>query len=186
MLLWILRIIAVIVVLKYLYLFIKRFVLLKKISKKVRKKNGSMQCCRNPLTSIFRHDGKTDISLCVENKMIDVSVLSTPHHRTRYHFDMNDKRLELILERRAVVVLRPMQRSPQPASYDHVFTIRKYKIDFESSISDNQKYVILHPAPLSVSKADGTKFTEIYNNDELIPGVKVCGLKWFIENILCT
>ena len=186
MLFWILIIIAVIVVLKYLYLIIKRFQLLEKIGRQVKKHNGSMQYCRNPLASLFKHDGRTDISLCIKGKMIDVSVLSTPFHRTRYHFDMNGKLLQLIFERRAVVVLRPMQRSPQPASYDHVFTIRKYKIDFESSVSDNQKYVILHPAPILTTKAEGPKFTDIYNNDDLIPGVKVCGLKWFIENILST
>ena len=186
MLLWLLILIAVIVALKYLYLLLKRFQLLGKIGRQIKTHNGTMQYCRNPLTSIFRHDGKTDISLCVGDKKIDVSVMTTPFHRTRYHFDMNDKRLDLFLERRAVVVLRPMQRSPQPASYDHIFTIRKYKIDIESSIGDNQKYVILHPAPISITKADGPKFTEMYNNDDLVPGVKVCGLKWFVENILCT
>ena len=186
MLLWILIIIAAIVVLKSLYLLLKRFQLLGKIRRQVKKYNGSMQYCRNPLTSIFRHDGKTDISLCIKGKMIDVSVLSTPFHRTRYHFDMNDKLLQLIFERRAVVVVSPKSYRPVPASYDHVFTIRKYKIDFESSVSDNPRYVILHPAPISITKADGPRFTAVYNNDDLIPGVKVCGLKWFIENILCS
>ena len=41
--------------------------------------------------------------------------------------------------------------------------------------------MILNPAPKSVSKADGATLTALYNNDDLIPGIKVCGLKWFVE-----
>ena len=66
---------------------------------------------------------------------------------------------------------------------DSVYTVRKYKIGFEASNNNHQKYVILNPAPKSVSKSDGATLTALYNNDDLIPGVKVCGLKWFVENV---
>lgn len=181
--LWILFVIIVIVFFKYLYLIIKRFQLLKKIGKQIKKHNGSMQYCRNPMISVFRHDGKADISLQLRGKTIDISVITTPLRRVRYHFDIDNKLLELIIERRAVYMLNP--RVPRPSAVmDRVYTIRKYKIGFEVSNNENQKYVILNPAPISISKADGATLTALYNNDDLIPGVKVCGLKWFVENVI--
>jgi len=180
--LWILFLIVIIVFLKYLYLIIKRFHLLRKIGKQIKKHNGSMQYCRNPMISIFKHDGKSDISLRLRKKTIDISVITTPLHRVRYHFDINNKLLELIIERRSVYMVNP--RVPRPSGVmDRVYTIRKYKIGFEAPNNENRKYVILNPAPISISKADGATLTALYNNDDLIPGVKVCGLKWFVENV---
>lgn len=92
--------------------------------------------------------------------------------------------MELIIERRAVYVGGP--RAPRPTyitAIDSGYTIRKYRIGFEVSNNDHQKYVILNPSPKSVSKADGATLTAIYDNDDLIPGVKVCGTKWFVENV---
>ena len=86
-----------------------------------------------------------------------------------------------IIERKSVYVGAP--NAPKPtyiSAIDRVYTLRKYKIAFEAP---NQKYVILNPAPRAVSKADGATLMALYNNDDLIPSVKVCGLKWFVENI---
>lgn len=181
---WILLVIAAIVLLNRLYLIVKRLHLLRKIRSLVKMHNGSMQYCRNPIISVFRHDGKADISLRLREKTIDVSVITTPLRRVRYHFDMNNKLLEIIIERKSVYVGGP--NAPKPtyiSASDRVYTIRKYKIGVEASNNDSQSYVILNPAPRTVSKADGAALTVLYNNDDLIPGVKVCGLKWFIENV---
>lgn len=142
-----------------------------------------MQFCRNPMTSIFKHDAKTDISLQIQNKTIEISVITTPLRRVRYHFNIDNKLLELIVERKAVYV--GGAKAPRPtyiSAQDRVYTIRKYKIEFETSNNENQKYVILHPAPISISKAAGATLTVLYNNDELINGAKVCGLQWFLQN----
>ncbi len=141
-----------------------------------------MQYCRNSMISIFKHDGKTDISIQLQEKIVDISIITTPLRRVRYHFDTNNKLLELIVERRAVYV--GGSRAPRPTyinAIDSVYTIRKYRIGFEVSNNDHQKYVILNPFPKSVSKADGATLTALYNNDDLIPGIKVCGSKWFVE-----
>ena len=181
LILWILFVIVIIVFFKYLYLILKRFHLLRKIGKQAKKYNGSMQYCRNPMISIFRHDGKVDISLRLPKNTIDISVITTPIRRVRYHFDINNKLLELIIERRAFYIVQP--RVPKPAAVmDRVYTIRKYIIDFEVPSNEKQRYIILNPAPRSVSKAVGATLTALYNNDDLISGVKVCGSKWFIEN----
>lgn len=142
-----------------------------------------MRYCRNPMISIFKHDGKADISLQLREKTIDISVITMPLRRVRYHFDINDKLLELIIERRSVYMVNP--RVPRPVGVmDRVYTIRKYKIGFEVPNNGNQKYVILNPAPHSVSKADGAAMTTLYNNDDLVQGIKVCDLKYFVENVL--
>ena len=154
--LWILSAIAIIVVLRYTYLIIKRFLLIRKISKKMKKHNGNIQYYRSPLTSVFKHDGKADLSLSFQGKTIDVSVITTPFRRVRYHFDINNMLLELIIERRAVCVGGP--RAPRPthiSAIDNAYPIRKYKMGFEVQNIETQKYVILHPAPLSISKAEG-------------------------------
>ena len=180
--LWIFLLIAIIIVLKYIYLIVKRRHLIEKIRKQVKKQNGSMHYYRNPFVSLFRHDCKADFSLQIDNRIIVVSVVTTPFRRVRYHFDFNNRALELIIERSAVYMPNP--RVPRPAVVmDRVYTIRKYKIELEASDNGNQKFVILHPAPYSISKADGATLTALYNNDDLIPGVKVCGSKWFVENV---
>lgn len=182
MLLWILLLIAIIIFLKYVYLIVKRLYLNKKISKQIKKYNGIMKYCRNPLASIFKHDAKVDISLTFCEKKIDVAIITIPLRRVRYHFDINNKLLELIIERKSVYMLNP--RVPNPSGVmDRVYTIRKYEIDFDALNNENQKYVILHPSPKSISKADGAICVALYNNDELISGIKVCGLKWFLENV---
>ncbi len=183
MILWIIFAIVIVVFIKYIYLIIKRFHLLIKIGNKIKKHHGSIQYYRNPMISIFKHDGEADISLKLEKKTIDISIVTTPLRRVRYHFDINNKLLELIIERRAIHVINP--KVPRTAGVmDRVYTIRKYKMDFSSPNNNHQKYVILNPAPKSVSKADGAALTVLYDNDDLIPNVKVCGLKWFVQNII--
>ena len=179
---WILLIFAVIVVLKFVYLIIKRLILIRKISKNIKKHNGEILYSRNPLVSIFKHDGKTDFTISLPEKTVDVSVVTTPLRRVRYHFDMNSKLLELIVERRAVYVINHKVANGF-SSMDRVYTIWKYKMDFQTDGEQNQKYVILNPAPRSISRAEGSKLEAIGNNDTLIDGIRICGLKWFVENI---
>ena len=183
MLKWLLLTIAIIAVLRLAYLLIKRLFLIRKINRKVKKQNGNMRYCRNPLTSIFKHDGKTDLSISFLNKTIAVAILTTPLRRVRYHFDLNNKLLELVVERKAVYVVN--HHVPNGfSSMDRVYPIWKYKIDFEAPHNGEQKYVILNPAPRSVSKAEGATLAALGNNDTLIDEVKVCGLRWFIENVI--
>lgn len=174
--------ILIVVFIKYAYLIVKRFYLLRKIAKQIKKHNGIMKYCRNSLASIFKHDAKVDISLTLCEKKIDVTIITIPFRRVRCHFDINNKLLELIIERKSVYMTN--LRAPNPsANMDRVYTIRKYEIDFNALNNENQRYVILHPSPKLVSKAEGATRTALYDNDELISGVKVCGLKGFIENV---
>ena len=178
----ILSTVIIIVLLKYIYLIVKRFQLIRKISKQIKKHNGIMKYCRNPLASIFKHDVKADISLILCEKTIDVTIITTPFCRVRYHFDINNKLLELIIERKSVYMTNIRAANPS-AAMDRVYTVRKYEIDFDALKKENPKYIILHPSPKSISKAEGAKLVALYNNDELISGIRVCGLKWFVENI---
>ena len=182
MFLWILLIVAGISVLRFVYLIIKRLILIHKISKKVKKHNGDILYSRNPLVSVFKHDGKTDLSISLSDRTIELVILTTPLRCVRYHFDLNNKLLELVVERRAMYVVN--HRVPNGfSSMDRVYTIWKYKIDF-APLKNEEKYVILNPAPRSISKAEGATLQSLGNNDTLIDGVKVCGLKWFVENVI--
>lgn len=180
---WILLIIAAIVVLRFFYLLIKRVILIQKINKRIKKGSGKIHYHRNPLISIFRHDGKTDFSITLTGRTIEVAILTTPLRRVRYHFDVNNKLLELVVERKAMYVVN--HKVPNGfSSLDRVYTIWKYKIDFETVDNGKQKYVILNPAPRSISKAEGATLESLGNNDTLVNGVKVCGLRWFLENVV--
>ena len=184
MFLWILLLLGIIVVLKYIYLIIKRLLLVKKINNRIKKQSGVLKYFRHPLTSIFKHDGKADFSISYQERTIDIFVITTPLRRVRYHFD-NNKSLELIIERRAVYIVN--SRVPRPSAVmDRVYTIRKYKIEFDDWGIDNstQRYVILNPAPISVSKSDGATFTALYNNDVLFNKIRICGLKYFLDNVI--
>ena len=141
-----------------------------------------MKYCRNPLASIFKRDGKADISLTLYEKTKDITIITTPFRRVRYHFDINNKLLELIIERKSVYMTNPRVANPS-AVMNRIHTIRKYEIGFDTLNNENQRYVILHPSPKSISKAEGATLTALYNNDDLTDGIKVCGLKWFIENV---
>ena len=182
LLLWIVALVAAIVLLRYSYLVLKRLHFLRKLLKKAKEHNGSVRYYRNPMLSVFKQDGSADIALILPKKTIDVAVITTPLRRVRYHFDMNIKRLELIVERRASYVVNPRRPSPG-AVVDRVYTIKKYKMALDSSDPKHPKYVVLNPAPISISKADGATFTLLYNNDSLLPDVKVSGSKWFLENV---
>jgi hypothetical protein len=180
---WILLIVTVIITLRFIYLIIKRLILIHKISKQAKKYNGDILYSRSPLISIFKHDGKTDLSISLSDRTIELVILTTPMRYVRYHFDVNNKSLELIVERRAMYVVN--HKVPNGfSSMDRVYTIWKYNIDFEPSEGGKEKYIILNPAPRSVSKAEGAVLEVLGNNDTLVKGVKVCGLRWFIENIV--
>ena len=183
MLSWILLIALAIIVLKFLYLIIKRLILMCKISKKIKRQNGNILYSRNPLISVFKHDGKTDLCIYLPDREIELVILTTPLRRVRYHFDVNNKSLELIVERRAMYVVN--HKVPNGfSSMDRVYTIWKSNIDFDASNNGKEKYIILNPAPRSVSRAEGTVLETLGNNDTLVKGVKICGLRWFVENVI--
>ena len=175
--------IDVIVILRFVYLLIKRLILIRKINRKVKMRGGEIRYYRSPLTSIFKHDGKADLSISFSDKTIDVSIITTPLRRVRYHFDINNKRLELVVERRSMYVVN--HKVPNGfSSMDRIYTVWKYKMHFETTNNEEQRYVILNPAPHSISKAEGATLVALGNNDTLINGVRVCGLKWFVENVI--
>lgn len=92
-----------------------------------------------------------------------------------------NKLLEIIYERRGLFVANPKSRS-SVVQIDHPITLRKYKLKLENS--DTESYVILHPAPISITKAKGSLFTPLHNNDVLFDNVKICGLKYFLDDVI--
>ena len=175
--LWILGIIVVLILLRYAYLFFKRMNLIRKI----RKNTDEISFCRNRFRSIFKKDGKPDFTVKKGDRCISVSVLTTPFRKVRYHFDNNEK-AEIYWERRGMFVMNP--RAPgNNASIDRSFRIRKYNIHFDTESNEN-RYVILHPAPMDITRTSSAHLETLGNNDVLFGNVRVCGLKYFLENVL--
>ncbi|MBQ9760571.1 MAG: hypothetical protein IJW16_04405 [Clostridia bacterium] len=179
MLRWIIGILVALLFFKYGYLIIKRLTLIAKL----KRNKLDFSFVRNPIFSVFRHDGKVDLIIQSQAKKIAVTVLTTPYRKVRYYFFEN-KRLEIILERRGVFVMNP--RAPgNNAAIDHVFTIRKYKIHFDNQKeADCIRYVVLHPAPRSVSKSKDASLVALGDNDLLFEKIKICGLKWFLSHVI--
>lgn len=175
--LWILGIIVALILLKYAYLLLKRMILIRKI-----RKNADEICfLRNRFRSVFKKDGKPDFTVKKGDRCISVSILTTPFRKVRYHFDNNEK-IEIFWERRGAFVMNP--RAPgNNAAIDRSFRIRKYNIHFDTE-SDEIHYVILHPAPADITCASGARRESLGNNDILFGNIRICGSKFFLENIL--
>lgn len=162
-------------------LIIKRVLCLNKIK---RAWNGEVIYCRSRLSSIFVHDCKPDLILKNQEREITVSILTTSFRKSRYHF-ASGKQLEIIVERTAAYITNPKNSRVGLATMDHVYTIKKYRINLDelSTHSAENKYLIMHPAPRVVSKVSGSTVEQLYDGDELVNGIRVVGLKGFLEKI---
>lgn len=180
MLKWILILILAIIVFQTISLLLKRTICLFKIKKKWK---GSITSLRNPFVSVLLHDGKMDLLLEDQEKKYFVSILTTPFRKFRYHF-VSNKLLEIILERTAT---HAVGKAPHNFSaIRNCYTVRKYHLRNNDTNfpSASNKYLILHPAPITVTKVSGNTVAFLIDNDELFDGFHVVGLKYFLKKIL--
>ena len=182
--LWILAAVAALWVLKCLFLILKRLVLLFKTNKIVKANYGSLEYLKHPLYSVFSHNSKPDFYIRLKNKKVLVTIITTPFRRIRYHFNQNEA-LELVHERRGTFVTNARCANPT-VKIDRSRIIRKYPIVFsaEQEIKDEERYVVLHPAPRSVTKADGSNLVSLHDNDILFENTRICGLQYFLSDII--
>jgi len=162
-------------------LIIKRVLCLNKIK---RAWNGEVIYCRSPLSSVFSHDGKVDLLLKDQEKEYAVSIFTTSFRKSRYHF-ASDKQLEIIIEKTAAYLTNPKNSHANLTTTDRVYTIKKHRIDLDelSTHSAENRYIIVNPAPRAVSKVSGSTVEQLYDGDELVNGIRVVGLKGFLEKI---
>ncbi len=174
-------IVLTVIVVTLLVLIIKRVSCLNKIK---RAWNGEVAYCRSPLSSIFLHDCKPDLILKNQEKEITVSILTTPFRKSRYHF-ASGKQLEIIIERTAAYITNPKNTRVGLATMDHVYTIKKYRVDLDklATSATSDKYIIVHPASKVVSKVSGSQIEIVYNDEVLLSDIRVVGLKHFLEKI---
>lgn len=163
--------------LKTLYLLIKREALIVRL----KKRSDGIRLMRGRFISVFLHDGKDDLIVFKDNKEYRVSILTTPFKRVRYHFD-NNQAVFVYCERKAMFVQN--YRVPNKwVGFDRVVKIRKYKISYNTD-DDKTRFVIPHPAPRTISRVDKAKMESLVNNDVLFGSIKVCGAKYFIDEVL--
>lgn len=177
------------VLLRYPYLILKR----QSLVRKMKKNADQVFLCRNRFRSIFKKDGKPDLIVKKGGKRFSVFILSTPFRKIRYHFE-NNERFDLLWDRRGTRVSQPVRlyrssvyqypiTSSAAVSFDHSHRIRKYVFSFCPE-PGTIPFVIPHPAPKLMTRTSGPKFDELFNNDELFDGIRICGLKYFLSNVL--
>lgn len=178
---WILAILLALIVIKFITLLFKRTVLLHKLK---RTHPEALILRRNRFRSVFFPDGKVDFVIKFRENEYAISVITTPFRRVRYHFDGDT--LQIVYAKRAVNLTNFSSPRPQAATtVDDVFVLKKYKMKGDSELPPaSHRYVILHPAPRTVSAVSGTQVVALNNNDPLCEDVKVCGLKYFVDNVL--
>lgn len=191
LILYILSAIVAIILLRYVWLLIRRFAFIRKLRAAGA---DDMKLKRPTLVSVLFPNGKEDIKLSKGGRTYSLTVITTPFRRVRYHFSDSErggKKLEVIAERKAMYIVN--KKIPGGfASFDRATTIAKYSLNFDikpnqnsdSGIGTAERYVILYPAPRAASLATTSHLILLGNGDELFDGIKICGLKYFIENVL--
>lgn len=191
LILYILSAIVAIILLRYVWLLIRRFVFIRKLRAAGA---DDVKLKRPTVVSVLFPNGKEDIKLSKGGRTYSLTVITTPFRRVRYHFsdsERDGKKLEVIAERKAMYIVN--KKIPGGfASFDRATTIAKYSLNFDikpnqnsdSGIGTAERYVILYPAPRAASLATTSHLILLGNGDELFDGIKICGLKYFIENVL--
>lgn len=191
LILYILSAIVAIILLRYVWLLIRRFAFIRKLRAAGA---DDVKLKRPTLVSVLFPNGKEDIKLSKGGRTYSLTVITTPFRRVRYHFsdsERDGKKLEVIAERKAMYIVN--KKVPRGfASFDRAATIAKYSLNFDIKPNQNsdsgtgtaERYVILYPAPRAASLATTSHLILLGNGDELFDGIKICGLKYFIENVL--
>lgn len=194
---YILLTIAAIILLRYVWLLIRRFAFISKLRAAGA---DDMKIVRPTLVSVLFPNGKEDIKLSKGGHTYSLTVITTPFRRVRYHFsdsERDGKKLEVIAERKAMYIVN--KNVPGGfASLDRATTVAKYSLNFDidpnqdsdsnknpdSGAGTAERYIILYPAPRAASLATTSHLILLGNGDELFGGIKICGLEYFIENVL--
>lgn len=191
LILYILSAIVAIILLRYVWLLIRRFAFIRKLRAAGA---DDVKLKRPTVVSVLFPNGKEDIKLSKGGRTYSLTVITTPFRRVRYHFsdsERDGKKLEVIAERKAMYIVNKKFLGGF-ASFDRATTIAKYSLNFDIKPNQNsdsgtgtaERYVILYPAPRAASLATTSHLILLGNGDELFDGIKICGLKYFIENVL--
>lgn len=178
LILWILLILAAVICLVYLRLIAKRLILIMKIK---ATHPDSVEYVRSPFYSVFVPDGRTDIRLGYNGVRYDVSVLTTPFRKCRYHF-VDNGIMEVIKGRKGMYIVNRQAPTAPTAQLDRVRIVKRCKLHLDDESGVN-KIMLLHPAPMEISKVSGNGTESLGNNDSIYNGYKVCGLSFFEEYV---
>lgn len=176
--LWIFAILLALVFLKIAFLLFKRVRLIQKL----KKQSDEIQFLRNRFRSVFIFDGKPDLIVKKGDQSYSLSIITTPFQRVRYLF-YNSERMDIYLINKGYFLIH--FKLGRMASMERAFKIKKYKIKFDFQ-SDLPHYVIPNPAPPLLTKVQGTQIVVLGNNDLLFEKTRICGLKFFLENVIST
>ena len=181
--LWIPGILLAIFLFIYLRLMLKRIRLLTKLK---RIDGCNIEYLRFPLRSVFIHDGAPDLLISVGGRRFAISIFTTRFHRVRYHF-MQNEGVDIMMARKPIWMLGTKYIARSNLFIQTSFKIRRktYKTNFDFSKFHHQEaYVLLHPAPIEISKVEGSRILPAGNNDIIFDNVRISGLSYFIHQII--
>ena len=136
LILYILLTIVTIILLRYVWLLIRRFAFIRKLRAAGA---DDVKLKRPALVSVLFPNGKEDIKLSKGGRTYSLTVITTPFRRVRYHFSDSEgdgKKLEVIAERKAMYIVN--KKVPRGfASFDRAATIAKYSLNFDIKPNQN-------------------------------------------------
>ena len=175
--------ILALVLLFILKMILKRAVLLAKIKKAAKKSGSKVILQRNRFKSVFFHDLRTDFLLEKNGESFEVSILTTPFKRFRYHFT-SPERLKIVMLKKGVFLTNPRTLNSAVA-IEGAFNFWRYKIAISPSETPPERRILLiHPSPRDLLVTTGTKIETPSNGEILYGAFMICFGKYFRENIL--
>ena len=170
----ILAFLALLLFLRYCILICKRLSLLHRLQKL---SVHPISFARGRLFSVFRTDGRQDLTLRIGKESHSISLITTPFRRVRYHF--SPTHLELYYERASTVTGRWVLKEYNRRSY----VLRRCPLSPpEATRGEDARVYIIHPAPRLLSMVVGNKQIPLSNGDFLYGGIIACGARWYMEN----
>lgn len=175
--------IAGIIVLRFVYLIVKRLALIGKI-KNICKKNGSSFKKLSPTVKSVFLRGKS-IDFCIDEK-IYVKILAVPTKKCRCHFETD--KVEIYKTANQQFLVNKQSPGANITSVKTEKKVRTYGFSFEGfdKLPDGAtKVIMFYPAPNEISAADA-KYELLGNGDTLHGDVLLFDKNHFlsfIENI---
>lgn len=173
LILFFLPIIAAVTVGVFIYLFIKRVSLIKRIK---RASKGRARFSKWAVFSVFGNMKKPTTAVNIDREDVLVYIITTPYRLARYHFTA--KMLEVIFENKQIV---PTRRGFSSLTLSNKLTLFKRELPRVECGENMRVFYVLNPAPINVSELTEEEYRLLSDGDTLRSGATVCGGAYLVR-----
>lgn len=185
----ILCIIAAYIAARYIYIILKRQLLIGKLKKLCRKNRHSMRLNRGRFASIFVTDFKPDLTIETSECIYEINLLTTRFRYVCYQF-VDKTNMKIIKARRGVYLANIRRPSPS-ATVDRISVIRNVRLPYDESYPElarkSEKTVknvlIIFPAPAELTAIKENGIVCPGNGDFLYNSFYVYFLDGFLQSL---